>query len=661
MVCHAGCTSVEICEAVGIEQKDCFAKKKGAKNKAKPTTNSNGAAAQAEEAEDESAACPYKANGAGLVWLKRVFDREAHDWKDVCVPLTNFYAEITGDVSRDDGAEQTRLFEIDASFAGESASYKGKVNATEFDSLRWASDTLGARAVVFPAKREHTATAIRLLSNNIKNRRVVAHTGWRFDGGHALYYHAGGAIGADGLIAAEVDLPPQLQPRDLPQPPGGERLKKVIRAVAFDLTGVVPESVALPLVGCGFASVVSEPDFSGFVVGPTGSGKSELAALIQSFFGNGFSAKSLPGSWSSSANSLEALAHTAKDCVLVVDDFCPTGSTQEQARLHAAADRVHRAQGNHSGRMRCRADGTVRPPKPPRGLAISTGEDLPRGHSLRARLAVIQVEKDAVRWARLTTCQAQAREGFYAEMMAAFLRWLATDNRVGNLRAKTPGEIGNLREEWLSSGVNAHKRSATTLAYLERAWAVWLVFAGECGALDGDEVAGLREAVKIALDALGRVQERYHPSENPAIRFMELIQAGLVSGKAHLAATDDGRPDKCESWGWRADGPENEYRPLGDRIGWVEDGSVYLHPDAAYKAAQAVGSNGEGLTVTAKTLWKRLQEAGDQRFLESWQGYLARTGDEARIGRFRLRNLRVVYTSYGICPAPQAMKAGGLD
>src|SRR5262249_5865390 len=153
-------------------------------------------------------------------------------------------------------------------------------------------------------------------------RRVVAHTGWRFDETRALYYHAGGAIGAEGLIAAEVDLPPQLTPCNLPQSPTGERLKEVLRAVAFDLPQTAAEVVTLPLIGCGFAAVIPEPDFSGFLVGPTGEGKSEEAALVQAFFGKGFNAKSLPGSWSSSANSLEALAYTAKDCILVVDDFC---------------------------------------------------------------------------------------------------------------------------------------------------------------------------------------------------------------------------------------------------------------------------------------------------------------------------------------------------
>lgn len=566
----------------------------------------NNAQRASEGADTEPQECPYKANGVGLVWLKPLTNRNEGGETTIPVQLSNFTAEIASDVSRDDGTEQTRVFEVLARLAGEQHEHKGVVTAEDFDSLRWVGAILGAKAVVYPGKKEHTAVAIRLLSRNIRGRRVIAHTGWRNDGDGWHYYHTGGAINAEGLVDAEVELPAQLQPCQLPAPPTGSRLVEVVRAVAFDLPLVAPEKITLPLIGATFAAVITEPDFSLFLVGYTNSGKSELAALAQSFFGARFNAKSLPGNWSSSANSLEALAHTAKDCVLVIDDFCPLGSAQEQAKLHAAADRVHRAQGNHSGRLRCRTDGSVRPAKPPRGLAISTGEDLPRGESLRTRLAILPVEKDAVRWEQMTVCQRQAREGVYAEAHSAFLHWLATDDRLDKFIARATDEIGKLREKWLGSGASAYKRSATTLAYLQRSWNVWLEFARACGALDDDEVTGLREAVSAALEAIGRGQDSFQAGENPATRFIELLQAALSSGRAHLAGLNGGRPDidYAQAFGWRDDEPQ------GDRIGWVESDDVYLQPDAAYKLVQAMAVNGEGLTITSRTLWKRLREAG---------------------------------------------------
>jgi hypothetical protein len=50
---------------------------------------------------------------------------------------------------------------------------------------------------------------------------------------------------------------------------------------------------------------------------------------------------------------------------------------------------------------------------------------------------------------------------------------------------------------------------------------------------------------------------------------------------------------------------------LGERVGWVEKDNLYLLPEAAYAAVQKQGrDSGEPLTVTERTLRKRLHERG---------------------------------------------------
>jgi hypothetical protein len=552
----------------------------------------------------EPVACPYKANGIGLVWLKPVATKDGAA-QPLAIQLTNFTAEIISEVCRDDGAEQTRVYEISASLAGETTSCKGIVVAEEFGLLKWPATILGAKAVIFPGKKEHTGVAIQLLSHKTKSRRVVAHTGWRNDGDVWRYYHAAGAIGPEGLIDAEVDLPSALAAYSLPAPPSGDALTDAVAAV-IGLAGVGPDDVMLTALGAVWASVLTGADFSIYLAGRTGSGKSVLTALFLSLFGSGFDFNALPASWSSTGNSLESLAHAAKDCVLAVDDFCPHGSAADQARLQAAADRIFRAQGNHSGRLRCRTDGTVRAVKPPRGLIFSTGEDIPHGQSLRARTLIREVIREALDWPAITKAQAIARKGVYAQAMAAFLQWLATGDRIEKLRASATDELSGWREEWATRGLSGHKRNASTLAQLARAWYCWLGFACEVGAITTEESKELWRRVWAALDAAGKGQDQYQASENPASRFIELIQAALSSGKAHLAATDGGKPDSADAqaYGWR-DG-----EPLGERIGWLDGDDLYLQPDTAYSLAQRMVSGGEGLTISSQTLWKRLNEAG---------------------------------------------------
>src|SRR5439155_20019622 len=130
----------------------------------------------------------------------------------------------------------------------------------------------------------------------------------------------------------------------------------------------------------------------------------------------------LPASWRSTANAIEALAFAAKDSILVVDDFAPSGDAYAVARLHKEADALLRAQGNAAGRQRMRADATLRPHRPPRGLLLSTGEDVPRGQSLRARLLILELVAGDIDVSRLGACQRVAAEGTYALALSAFVQ-----------------------------------------------------------------------------------------------------------------------------------------------------------------------------------------------------------------------------------------------
>src|SRR5206468_980390 len=106
-------------------------------------------------------------------------------------------------------------------------------------------------------------------------------------------------------------------------------------------------------VTCGDEPVgFGDSDFSLHLAGATGAFKSELAALAQQHFGAGMNRLNLPGTWSSTSNSLEVITFHVRDALIVIDDFAPQGSATDVSRYHAAADRVFRAAGNHSGRGR---------------------------------------------------------------------------------------------------------------------------------------------------------------------------------------------------------------------------------------------------------------------------------------------------------------------
>ncbi len=558
----------------------------------------------------------YQFSERGIIWHKPVRGGS------VAVLLTNFTARIVSDVVRDDGAETQAAFEIEVALGNRQVRFM--LPAGRFGSMNWPLEHLGAEAVVYAGQsvRDNARVAIQQLSPRpIPRRTVFTHTGWRQlhadSGGDQspqvwVYLHGGGAIGASGKVESiEVEPPQALSPFVLPDPPQGEHFKASIQA-SLGMLDLATDDIVVP-VFCGiWRAAIMAADFGLYLAGPSGVFKSELAALVQQHFGAGFDARHLPGSWQSTDNALEGLAFSAKDAILVVDDFAPCGAPHDVAQWHKRADRVLRAQGNNTGRGRMRTDGGLRPPKPPRGLILSTGEDIPRGQSLRARLFILEISQGDIDKRVLTRCQRQARDGLYASAMAGYIQYLA--GRYQQICLGLRAEVETLRREALNC---AHCRTPEIIANLAVGLRYFIAYAQEAGALSETEGRILWDRAWKALGLAAQKQAAHQKANEPAARFVELLKSAISSGHAHLAGSDGCAPGNPAAWGWRDNEASTNgltyrtWRPQGDRVGWVNGEDVFLDPDASYRAAQAVaGAGGDGLSVSARTLRKRMDEKG---------------------------------------------------
>jgi hypothetical protein len=543
---------------------------------------------------------PYRETEDGLVWLKHTRDGE------IPTPLTNFRARIVSQVIEDDGAETRRLIELEARMKGRV--HRFTMRAGELAGMNWPLEHLGSGAVVYAGfgVRDHVRAAIQLSSGDAPERRVYTHTGWRMIDGGWCYLHGGGAIGPVGPVQdVSVELPGRLGLFVLPEPPEGERLKEAVRA-SVALLDVAPHSVTVPIFCAIWRAAMGACDFSEHLFGPTGEGKTELSALAQQHWGKDLSSRNLPGNWASTSNALEGLAFQAKDALLVIDDFAPSGGATEISRYHRDADRLLRAQANRAGRQRMRADTSLRPAKPPRGLILSTGEDIPRGWSLGARMLAVELPKDAMNWNRLTECQQQAAEGKYADAMAGYLRWIAPQYEEV-LSHSLQAQMLDLRQAATRSRV--HKRTPEIVANLAIGLRSFLAFAQEVGAMSAEEAADLWRQGWKALGESASAHSAHQAAAHPADLFVRLLRAAIASGRGHLAGPDGGEPEAPKAWGWREE--RGERHPLGSLVGWVAGADVYLEPDAAYAAAQSLGqATGDGIPVQPRTLHKRLHEKG---------------------------------------------------
>jgi hypothetical protein len=379
-------------------------------------------------------------------------------------------------------------------------------------------------------------------------------------------------------------------------------------------------------------------------VGSTGLFKTEFVALPQQHFGVEFNSRNLPGSWVSTANATESLAFAAKDMVFVVDDFAPGGNQADVVRMHREADRVFRSVGNRSGRQRLRSDGTVRPVRPPRSLLISTGEDIPRGHSVRGRMGIVEISKGDITSENLTRCQKDAAAGLYALAMSGYLWWLAP--RIEAIRNGLGEEIRCLRERYYDE--NQHARTPGIRADLAIGWKYFLHFALDVGAISQQMLKDYQERVGVGLKVMAQAQAAHQQAAEPVSQFLALIRSALNAGRAYIASPSGSYPpENPDAWGWRReDSNEGPYwKPQGKCIGWVDGEDLYLDPENSFAEAQGLaGAQGESIPVGSKTLSKRLEENGKLKTTERNRGKLTvrRMLEHKRIEVWHLSALEVL-------------------
>lgn len=511
--------------------------------------------------------------------------------------LTNFVAKIVSATEVDDGVEVERHLAIEASVLGRTRTCT--VAASAFSRMEWVVPELGPSAIVEAARgaKDHARAAIQSISEPTEVR-VFGSTGWReIEAGRWVYLHAGGAIGAEGAVeGVQVDLGTALAGYALPAPGSVETTRAFLGILAC-----APDRVMLPLAMFAVRAPLGRVDFAVALYGTTGLGKSELAALVQQAFGAAMDARNLPASWSATANALEELCFLLADSLAVVDDFCPAGSPRDVDALNAKADRLIRNAGNGAARGRMSRDGGLRAARPPRAAILSTGEEQPRGQSLRARTLPLGLLAGETAWDALTGCQRDAANGVYAASTAAYLAWLAPRHQA--VQAQRTERLASLRT--LAASEAAHRRTATAVASLAWGWEVWLRFAVETEAVTADEASTLWDRGWRALLAAGAAAEASVGETDPGKRFLDLLSSAVGRGLAHVASRKGGCPAAHpEAWGWRnRDGVQQE---TGQRIGWVDGDDLFLDPEASYAVARAAG---EGLALDGEALRQRLQEA----------------------------------------------------
>ncbi len=496
--------------------------------------------------------------------------------------LTTTDLEITEVRRIDDGAEERVVYCVAVRHSGRERVVTVTPEAIE-RPVTWIASSGLVGATVMPGCGSAALAACQVLSTGAPERNIFGHFGWRRIGGELAYLHAGGAINAKGTVPGiEVEVGEPLTQFILPDPPSGARLSHVVRR-ALALCDLGDPMVTVPSVTAAWRAALGDPGWSVALVGQTGARKSTLAALIQAFWVSSSRYDRLPSSFASTANSIAETQFRAADTVLVVDEYVPQPG--EESRAQSSADRVIRGSANHAGRQRLRPDGTPRTVRPPRCLTLVTGEALPDGESLRARMLTVRMDTNSLPINdALSSAQHDAESGTYAEAMSAWIQHLASI------------DPSKLREAWgnTTSIDSGHPRIDTMLHEVVCTWREVLSWAVEIGAITKEEYAQRIDTLNTVISQLIREQQKELIDAAPWRRFLNLLTSALATGRVRLAAPG-----------------EIAQRSEPPIIGWTIDGQVFLEPNTALGAVLALArEEGRPMSASMRLITDGLRAAG---------------------------------------------------
>ena len=474
------------------------------------------------------------------------------------------------------------------------------VTADEMQSMKWLLQCWGQYGAVVPKQNTlgKICHAIMQTKTPVSNETVYSQTGWRkIDGEYEF-------LMPNPNSKYKVELKGKLNRYKFTEPCEKSDLI-YLSAMLYD--SFAPQSVLLPLLAETFLCPINhflklgghEPKFVGAITGKTGSRKSSLAALYNSFFGN-FEASYLPMSFHDTANSILANSYNLKDVITCIDDFHPSGAYKEQ-EMRETAQSISRFFGDRTGRGRMNSKLEIEDSRPPMCNAIITSErTLNISESGEARYFYIELDENDICLSEFSEYQRLARQNNLSGMMMRYIAWikekyLCDEEKFVKLLQE---KFEKYREDFIKilcgRKIKFHNRAPDMLAHLKIGFEKLLEFlVGEEQISDAEMKKYVYTFDELLIENTAGNSEIII-SENPVNVFCDKLRALLDSGRCYAevkGAESIPRQKNC--------------------IGLQDESSYYLFMDAVLSEVRKLCSElGESFTIKKNELLKQLRKEG---------------------------------------------------
>jgi len=495
--------------------------------------------------------------------------------------VSDFMAEIKREITREDG---TRLYQIAGYSPSAHRAFEFDIEAEDFESSQALKGAIGAAAGAEAAVRagmtRHLAPALKMLSDDVEERRRYSRTGWSDDG----FIMPGRTA-----EAVEVELPDSLPYETDPDPQASDgriALDNLLRSLDPKKTAPV---LTFALTGPVVRHVEAMKRHGMFIKGRTGSLKTSVAQALMCIYGPQFirDENLLKMGEGMTRNAAMALASSAHDLPILFDNYKPStgrGDRDFINLIHNVIEGGEKARLNRNSQLKERRD--------IRAWPLITGEDLPSSDpaSLARVLAVEFKWNSGEDNPELTKAQDNHRH--LAAIGREWINWLHTEDgqdALSDLEETFPER----RKKWTAFLRKRRPDMVNILRVASNLAANTLVYdaAKRCPALR-DVVAEHEDEYRDGLGAIAYRMGDYTCESLEARRLLEGIKSLRAAGRVSFARR------------LGTDHYEDE-----NRIGYWDEDGYYLIMDLALEAVEDLYKRTDGLGgVTHQTLCSQLKD-----------------------------------------------------
>ena len=520
--------------------------------------------------------------------------------------ISNFIINPKSEIIKTDGCDSESKLILEGILEGGVKLPEVEISMDEFIKMDWITQRWGIRPTISPGRnmKDYLKDCVQQISKDIDINTIYSHTGWTVQDNKYIYLHSKGGIGSDNI---NTDIPLELSGYSFPKE---VRDKKEAIDLSLETLNLAKHDITIPLLSMTYLAplvgLIAEgnrtPNFVLWVYGLTGSRKTSASLAFLNHFGN-FSSNIPPASFKDTANAIELKAHTLKDSLLLIDDYHPNIDGSDARKLASTAERILRMYGDRVGRSRMRADTTLNKTYKPRGMAIVTGEDLPKGASSTARYIGIEIKRDDIDLEILSKLQKEHKK--LAEAMAIYIDWISKN--IERVQSFIDEKFDELKVKYKKE--TTHGRINDAVIWLSVSFELLLTFLYEYMFICDDKFKKLRLSNEHVIKNILKNQEALYRNQEVELMFIDALEEMINLGKLCLLPVNKQNDDNQIISNYS-----------GKFIGYYDKEFLYLYDSAMYAEVETfLKGKGQSISVSVNTLLKMLR---DKNYIKTEEGQL---------------------------------------